>query len=227
MEKVEQNPPWLKPLLDTTFFVKCQIHRNSKNNQCNYYCLECTGNPLCVCCLADHPKHHMIQIRRSSLSNGVEVHDIGEYINVDAIQTYIANSGQIVFLNARPYTGRPSGVINTCDICHRSLPTAIFRFCSLSCKRDAIYRDFPDETFVLQPKPSTCELNESFQVNQLLTPERQRKMRKLDILVSKSPIVAASVAKEVLDNVSHTTPPMFNHMNSRKRKGIPQRAPLF
>ncbi|KAF7149602.1 hypothetical protein RHSIM_Rhsim02G0185800 [Rhododendron simsii] len=227
MKKVQQQtPPWLKPLLEATFFDECQAHGNAKNNQCKYYCLQCIGNPFCACCLDDHQKHPTIQIRRSSLSNGVKTRDIGEYINLCAIQTYVANGKDIVFLNARPYTGRPCGVINTCAICHRSLPTADFKFCCLSCKRDAIYRGFPEETFTVEPKLNTCELNDNFQVNQLLAPERQQKIRKLDILVSKSTVMATSIAKEIPVNVSPTTPPMFNHMNSRKRKGIPRRAPL-
>lgn len=77
-----------------------------------------------------------------------------------------------------------------------------------------------------EPKISTGDLNDNFQFYQFLAPETQQKVRELDILISKSPIGTASLTKNFPINVSPAAPPMFNHMNSKKRKGIPRRAPL-
>ncbi|KAF7127306.1 hypothetical protein RHSIM_Rhsim11G0018100 [Rhododendron simsii] len=172
MQEVENcSPPWLKLLLEANFFVDYQTHGHYKYMQCNHYCIECTGNPFCSYCLDDHKNHQIIQMRRSSLSNDVRVDDIRKHINVGAIQPYMINKRQITFLNSRPYIGLPCGVTNICNICRRSLPAANFEFCSLSCKHEAIYRGFPKQTFALETKLSTCEVDDSFQIYQSSTPK--------------------------------------------------------
>ena len=55
-------PPWLKPLLCTSFFVQCRIHADAHKSECNMYCLDCMNGALCSQCLAYHRDHHAIQV---------------------------------------------------------------------------------------------------------------------------------------------------------------------
>ncbi|KAL5679938.1 hypothetical protein ACJX0J_006323, partial [Zea mays] len=54
-------PPWLKPLLGTSFFSQCKLHEDAHKSECNMYCLDCMNGSLCSQCLAYHRDHHAIQ----------------------------------------------------------------------------------------------------------------------------------------------------------------------
>ena len=56
------GPPWLRPLLGTSFFVPCQLHPELSKNECNLFCLGCTGDALCAYCLPAHRDHHVVQV---------------------------------------------------------------------------------------------------------------------------------------------------------------------
>jgi len=55
-------PPWLKPLLGTSFFGQCKLHADAHKSECNMYCLDCMNGALCSQCLAYHRDHHAIQV---------------------------------------------------------------------------------------------------------------------------------------------------------------------
>jgi hypothetical protein len=55
-------PPWLKPLLSTSFFGQCRVHADAHKSECNMYCLDCMNGALCSLCLARHREHHAIQV---------------------------------------------------------------------------------------------------------------------------------------------------------------------
>jgi hypothetical protein len=60
-------PPWLKPLLGTSFFGPCKLHADAHKSECNMYCLDCMNGALCSQCLAYHRDHHAIQVSLHSL----------------------------------------------------------------------------------------------------------------------------------------------------------------
>ncbi|WOK95403.1 hypothetical protein Cni_G04110 [Canna indica] len=206
--KQEKGPPWLRPLLRTSFFVPCEVHGDSYRSECNLYCLECMGSALCSYCLSVHRDHQVIQIRRSSYHDVIRVSEVSKLIDISCIQTYIINSAKIVFLNARPQRRPRKVVTNTCDICCRGLLDS-FRFCSIACKLTGTATD-PDLTFALRPKPGRECGSESDEST--LTPRKLQKTAGGDGGSS---------------SISSGTPPIVSYRtSSSRRKGVPRRAPF-
>ncbi|CAN1173992.1 Protein RGF1 INDUCIBLE TRANSCRIPTION FACTOR 1 [Linum perenne] len=199
----DQVPGWLKSMLRTNYFVPCPVHGDSNKSECNMFCLDCPGKALCSYCLVNHREHRVVQIRRSSYHNVVRVNEIQKFIDISSVQTYIINSAKIVFLNERPQSRPGKGVTNTCEICCRSLPDS-FRFCSLGCKVSSLKMQ------------RTIFFNRMMDRLSIHSPEAHR------LLDSPND----SSGDEAAANISPTTPPMFNHSNARRRKGIPHRAPF-
>ncbi|CAM6038126.1 unnamed protein product [Sphagnum compactum] len=208
------GPTWLKPMLKAGFFFNCQLHAGMLNvrSECNFFCLNCMGDGICsTCAHANHKDHHVVQIRRSSYHNVIRVSEIQKVLDITNVQTYIINSARIVFLNQRPQPRAAKGVTNTCESCERSLLDN-FRFCSLGCKLEGIKRH-GDLSFVVQPRA----LEATVAVNRL-TPSSHKVQRQ---------------QQRLLVDLSPRTPPPSNSTTSsdlmrspKRRKGVPQRAPL-
>jgi hypothetical protein len=58
------GPPWLRPLLGTSFFVPCPAHPDLSKNECNLFCLGCAdaAGALCSYCVPAHRDHHVVQV---------------------------------------------------------------------------------------------------------------------------------------------------------------------
>ncbi|XP_044512146.1 protein RGF1 INDUCIBLE TRANSCRIPTION FACTOR 1-like isoform X2 [Mangifera indica] len=237
IEDHDTGPPWLKPMLKANYFIPCAVHGDSNKSECNMFCLDCMGNALCSYCLIHHKDHRVVQIRRSSYHNVVRVNEIQKYIDISCVQTYIINSAKIVFLNERPQPRPGKGVTNTCEICCRSLLDT-FRFCSLGCKLGAMKRGDSELSFTLRAKHGFHGGSES---DESSTPKKIRRSPMFKRLMEGLTICSESHQNEfgerscssgdeattTTGKLSPTTPPIYNHRNAtRRRKGIPHRAPF-
>ncbi|XP_038971294.1 uncharacterized protein LOC103698700 isoform X2 [Phoenix dactylifera] len=135
-------PPWLEPLLTTSFFAACPSHSDAARSECNMYCLDCsssTSGAFCFYCRSDrHSGHRVIQIRRSSYHDVVRVAEIQKVLDITGVQTYVINSARVLFLNERPQPragAKAAASPHTCEICARSLLDP-FRFCSIGSGGD-------------------------------------------------------------------------------------------
>ncbi|KAI3997176.1 hypothetical protein MKX01_009020 [Papaver californicum] len=211
-------PPWLETLLSTTnFFSICRSHEDAARNECNMYCVDCNlDEAFCFCCRsAEHKDHNVIQIRRSSYHDVVRVGEIQKFIDIDGVQTYVINSARVLFLNERPQPKGGGGskgssstsggsssttVSHICEICGRTLLDSC-RFCSLGCKVVGIRKN-RNASFMLDERKDEVKGEES-------TKQQQQKQ---NVYQFKSPTSTT--------NVSNT------NTTSRRRKGIPHRAPF-
>ncbi|KAI9194479.1 hypothetical protein LWI28_006393 [Acer negundo] len=199
-------PPWLESLLSAAFFTICPRHRDAPRNECNMYCLDCMNDAFCFYCRSSrHKDHPVIQIRRSSYHDVVRVTEIQKVLDISEVQTYVINSARVLFLNERPQpkgssTTGGKGVSHLCEVCGRSLLDP-FRFCSLGCKLVSIKRNVGGTSFMINSKNNNEE-----EISGGREEEQLREGRQQEIMYSSN------------------TPP--THSNSRRRKGIPHRAPF-
>ncbi|RZS21840.1 hypothetical protein BHM03_00054530, partial [Ensete ventricosum] len=169
------------------------------------------------------------KIRRSSYHDVVRVAEIQKVLEISGVQTYVINSARVLFLNERPQprgTGRggasasaaaagppSSSSPHTCEICARSLLDP-FRFCSLGCKLAGIKRN-GDATFVLHPGDEDAsgggESSSTAAVEESKSGRRGR-------------LGGGSREGVGHDARAPARPPPLP--NSRRRKGIPHRAPF-
>ncbi|KAM7468247.1 hypothetical protein LguiB_015809 [Lonicera macranthoides] len=197
-------PPWLEPLLNTAFFSACGTHATAARSESNMYCLDCNDGSFCFYCRSSsHKDHQVIQIRRSSYHDVVRVSEIEKVIDISGVQTYVINSARVLFLNERPQPRSSKGsVSHLCEICGRSLLDP-FRFCSLGCKLVGIKRN-GNASFTLEAKEGVgMERSEG----RMRSSTRDR-------------------GEELLEGSQQNIYPPIPPSSTRRRKGIPHRAPF-
>ncbi|KAG6605136.1 hypothetical protein SDJN02_01927 [Cucurbita argyrosperma subsp. argyrosperma] len=195
-------PPWLEPLLSTSFFVQCNHHADSHKSECNMYCLDCMNGALCSLCLNSHKDHRAIQIRRSSYHDVIRVSEIQRFVDITGVQTYIINSARIVFLNERPQPRPAKALTNTCHVCRRALLDS-FHFCSLGCKLIGTSKSLDKRVQVVENESSDTEKSKTTKSN------RRRLRRKIQSFSPPTPPPTAAI-----------------HRTAKRRKGIPHRSPM-
>ncbi|KAE9616720.1 putative transcription repressor PLATZ family [Lupinus albus] len=212
-------PPWLERLLSTTFFSLCETHINAPRNECNMFCLDCRNQSFCFYCKSSwHKDHRVIQIRRSSYHDVVRVAEIQNVLDISGVQTYVINSARVLFLNERPQNqpktnngvnSAKSSNSHLCEICRRNLLDS-FRFCSLGCKVIGIKKN-GNASFVLSAKKDE-EIGrmEKGMGRKLASKDEDEELRE-------------GMYKQVYQSTHSSSQPCSN---SRRRKGIPHRAPL-
>ncbi|XP_068635633.1 protein RGF1 INDUCIBLE TRANSCRIPTION FACTOR 1-like [Aristolochia californica] len=126
------SPGWLERLLQEKFFNPCFVHEGVKKNEKNIFCLDCSIS-ICPHCLSPHRSHRLLQIRRYVYHDVIRVDDMEKLIDCSYVQSYITNSAKVVFLNQRPQTRPFRGSGNVCNTCDRSLQDP-YVFCSVACK---------------------------------------------------------------------------------------------
>jgi hypothetical protein len=136
-DKPAKLSKWLSGLLGSKFFDPCVKHAGIKKSERNYYCLHCQHSNICQHCLPAHHGHELLQVRRYVYHDVVRVQDVEKHLDCKAIQTYIINGANVVFLNDRPQTKPMKTASRACETCSRSLQDH-YRFCSLSCKITAL-----------------------------------------------------------------------------------------
>ncbi|KAH9316261.1 hypothetical protein KI387_024888, partial [Taxus chinensis] len=191
------RPPWLKPLLNTSFFVHCKSHGDSSN----MFCLDCMLGALCSYCVTHHTGHRVIQIRRSSYHDVIRVSEIQKVLDIRGVQTYIINSARVVFLNQRPQPRPGKGIANTCRVCYRSILDN-YSFCSLGCKLTG------------------TQLKGRRKVN-----IHRESLKRHGILSMKSFNGGNNEDDYSAKDMYPPTPPP-NYRTNKRRKGVPHRAPL-
>ncbi|OAY38111.1 protein RGF1 INDUCIBLE TRANSCRIPTION FACTOR 1 [Manihot esculenta] len=204
-------PPWLESLLSSSFFNICPRHQDSPRNECNMFCLDCKNDAFCFYCRSSrHKDHPVIQIRRSSYHDVVRVTEIQNVLDISEVQTYVINSARVLFLNERPQpkSGSSKGVSHLCEICGRSLLDP-FRFCSLGCKLVGIKKNGSDKLKVTSKKEEMEERKEGIGGRRLQSKEEEEEEEELRV----------GSQQDMYRSNSHNS-------NSRRRKGIPHRAPF-
>lgn len=205
-------PLWLEPLLGTTFFHICRVHGDAARSECNMFCLDCHSDAFCYYCRSSrHKDHQVIQIRRSSYHDVVRVSEIQRVLDISGVQTYVINSARVMFLNERPQPKTGKGVAHLCEICGRSLLDP-FRFCSLGCKLVGVRRN-GNASFAIEGKGEEgLSSMSTMRSNTTSRREREREIEREEL---------RGGSQQDICPPTPSPPP-----NSRRRKGIPHRAPF-
>ncbi|GAB4815526.1 hypothetical protein N2152v2_002572 [Parachlorella kessleri] len=150
---------WVHALAATCFFQPCATHTaNPLKSKRNFWCpaRECSLCPQCVAGQAGHAGGECIQVYRYMYNDVIRLEDFGHLLDLEGIQTYLANNHHAVHL--RPWEvskGKsPVGFTNSCEGgCGRMLYTK-WRFCSLRCKLALLPPSSPATSSELRSPPA-------------------------------------------------------------------------
>ncbi|KAK2360242.1 protein RGF1 INDUCIBLE TRANSCRIPTION FACTOR [Trifolium repens] len=238
-------PTWLQNLLTEKFYNACLIHQESKKNEKNVYCVDCCIS-LCSHCVPPHRSHRLLQIRRYVLNDVIRLDDASKLIDCSSIQFYRTNSAKVVFLRTRPLNKKCSSG-NMCRTCARSLQDP-YKFCSLVCKVNYLVKTLGSLSGYLY-ECNYMPLSDSGPDDDLMTPDSVLEPSGsnhtssgsggygvVDCQITLACTATTEVVRKKRTGLSTFRPPCrpvgspvleisANMIN--KRKGNPQRAPLY
>ncbi|KAJ3689853.1 hypothetical protein LUZ61_019017 [Rhynchospora tenuis] len=205
-------PNWLEALLgEKDFFSPCTVHESSKRNEKNIFCLDCCFG-ICPQCAYHHPRHRFLQIRRYMYHDVVRVEEFEKLINCSSVQSYTTNSHKVVFLNERPQTSNYR-TPNLCRYCDRSLPEQ-YIYCCISCKVKELLR----RGVGIARELRECDI----------MPIDEGQFTSDSILESPDLSSGSSGGGNAVNLHDKTVlVPVGMEVSSRRKKGVPVRAPLF
>ncbi|CAA0826849.1 PLATZ transcription factor family protein [Striga hermonthica] len=113
-----------------------------QKNEHNRYCITCDA-PICRYCIScgGHKSHEILTIYRHVYQNVVPLSEMETHMDCQTIQPYKCNKKWVVSLTPLPHNGSGSLIEGdgACNVCKRKLTDSDrFRFCSISCKVQAI-----------------------------------------------------------------------------------------
>ncbi|XP_019432942.1 PREDICTED: uncharacterized protein LOC109339867 [Lupinus angustifolius] len=241
-----QVPRWLEALFSEKFYNACVIHEEAKKNEKNVYCLDCCIS-LCPQCLSPHSSHRLLQIRRYVYNDVVRLDDAAKLIDCTSVQSYYTNSAKVVFLNQRPQTRNFRGSGNSCSTCDRTLQHP-FNFCSLFCKIDHLIRTMGSLSGYLF-ECNYMPLSDSGFDDGLMTPDSVLEpdgsartssgsggYSGVDCRAALACTATTEIVRKKRSGGSSSRPPCFPACSPvseisagimNRRKGVPQRAPLY
>lgn len=197
MEVPRSGPSWLPALFQRGYFEPpgcvehLQASRSAKKAELKFFCTDCESAPLCELCRdrrQDHGGHCVLQIRRSSLCDGVRVADIVRRLDISGVQPYVINHHKIVFIHSRPQEVETQMQFK-CEVCRRQLIER-HRFCSLECKHAALPLD-PSLSF----RPGTQAAERAAAVASQIDPNSGRKRKGGDSGKAKGGVARAAGGK--------------------------------
>ncbi|KAJ1693778.1 hypothetical protein LUZ63_010476 [Rhynchospora breviuscula] len=205
-------PNWLEALLgEKDFFSPCTVHESSKRNEKNIFCLDCCLG-ICPQCAYHHHRHRFLQIRRYMYHDVVRVEEFEKLINCSSVQSYTTNSHKVVFLNERPQTSNYR-TPNLCRYCDRSLPEQ-YIYCCISCKVKELLR----RGVGIARELRECDI----------MPIDEGQFTSDSILESPDLSSGSSGGGNAVNlHNKAVLVPVGMEVSSRRKKGVPVRAPLF
>uniref|UniRef100_R7WDG1 PLATZ transcription factor family protein n=1 Tax=Aegilops tauschii TaxID=37682 RepID=R7WDG1_AEGTA len=99
-----RTPAWLGPLLGAEFFKLCATHPYLVKNECNHYCLDCTGEDDAICCtqcVSAHRNHHIVQIRKSSYREVIRVAELKAVADVSQLDGMVSDPSLTFIVDPR------------------------------------------------------------------------------------------------------------------------------
>ncbi|KAE9622068.1 putative transcription repressor PLATZ family [Lupinus albus] len=222
-------PRWLQVLLKDKFYNTCIIHEEEKKNEKKVFCLDCCIS-LCLHCLSPHRSHRLLQIRRYVYNDVVRLDDAAKLIDCTSVQSYYTNSAKVVFLNQRPQTRNLRGSTNSCSTCYRSLQHP-FHFCSLFCKVNHLIRTRGSLSGYLYECNYMPLFDSGFDdglmiPDSVLEPVGSGGYGGVDCRTT----LACTATTEIVRRKRTSFQPPVSEVSvglMNRRKGVPQRAPLY
>ncbi|KAA8529823.1 hypothetical protein F0562_034357 [Nyssa sinensis] len=208
----KKKPEWVSTLLHSKFFGSCDDHQDLRKNEKNVFCIDCN---LCFCkhCITSsaHCLHRWLQICKYVYHDVVRLQDIQKHLDCSNIQTYKINGEKAVHLNPRPQSkdSKPSKSKygTTCEACGRHIQDLPNRFCSIACKVSIV-----------------TEMSISFPIPEFSDLSWKENLDSESYINESEPSFSLSESSE--ETHAWVSSGLKPKKQSRKRKGIPRRAPL-